>query len=165
MKKIFALFVTTILIVAGFSSTSFAATPKAGATCAKPGIRASDGKNSFSCQKKGKSGVWVLEKKNSESISANKTGGDSGNNSGPQDGSVCDAKGAKNGRSSTGVELECQKGADGKYAWHPAMGGGGSGQSAPTTLADVFGKDKCSGTSTELTAGIIDPAKVSYFLP
>ena len=167
MKKIFSLFVISILIVAGFSSTSFAATPKAGATCAKPGTRASDGKNSFSCQKKGKSGVWVLEKKSSESNSnsGNKLGGNSGNNSGPQDGSVCDAKGGKNGRSSTGVELECQKGTDGKYAWHPAMGGGGGGQSAPTTVADVFGKDKCSGTSTELTAGIIDPAKVSYFVP
>ena len=40
-------------------------------------------------------------------------------NSGPQDGALCDENGPKNGRSSTGVELECQKGGDGKYGWHP----------------------------------------------
>lgn len=164
MKKALTLLLTSFLILAGLSNVASAATPKAGSVCTKPGARASDGKNYFFCQKKGKSGVWTVEGKASGSGNA---GNKSGGNSGPQDGALCDANGAKNGRSASGVELECQKGADGKYAWHSASGGSGGGTSsaAANSLAEVFGKDKCSGTSTEITAGIIDPTKVSYFYP
>jgi len=94
-------------------------------------------------------------------------GSGSGSNSGVQDGSLCSSTGPKNARTSAGVELECQKGSDGKYGWHPAMGGssGGQGGAAPKSLSDVWGKDKCSGTSTKITHGIINPSKVSYFVP
>ena len=36
---------------------------------------------------------------------------------------------------------------------------------APKSISNVWGKDKCSGTSTKITHGIIDPEKVSYFVP
>ena len=95
------------------------------------------------------------------------SGNGSGSNRGVQDGALCSSTGPKNARTSAGVELECQKGGDGKYAWHPPMGGSGGskGGAAPKSLSDVWGKDKCSGTSTKITHGIIDPSKVSYFVP
>jgi hypothetical protein len=95
------------------------------------------------------------------------SGNGSGTNRGAQDGALCSATGPKNARTSAGVELECQKGSDGKYAWHPAMGGssGGQGGAAPKSLSDVWGKDKCSGTSTKITHGITDPSNISYIVP
>ena len=161
MKKPLALVLLLSLFSASLMASANAATPKAGATCSKPGTRATDGKNNFFCQKKGKSGVWAVEGKSGGSNSSN-----AGNRNSVQDGSLCDANGPKNAKSSDGVELECQKGGDGKYAWHPAQGGGG-GNSTPAvnSLSDVLGKGVCSGTSTQITAGIIDVSNVSYFVP
>ena len=44
-------------------------------------------------------------------------------------------------------------------------GNSGPSMAAPKSISDVWGKDKCSGTSTKITHGIIDPEKVSYFVP
>ena len=60
-------------------------------------------------------------------------------NSDPQGGALCDENGPKNARSSTGVELECQKGQDGKSSWRPAgqaftLGGLGSSCSKESEL-------------------------------
>ena len=44
-------------------------------------------------------------------------------------------------------------------------GNSGPSMAAPKSISDIWGKDKCSGTSTKITHGIIDPEKVSYFVP
>lgn len=91
------------------------------------------------------------------------------------DGNLCKSNGPKTAKSAKGVMLECQRGADGKYAWHPAQGsgtgngnGGGNNSSArpaPSSLSNVMGNFNCKGTSTTLTAGFIDTSKVDYIVP
>lgn len=93
------------------------------------------------------------------------------------DGNLCKASGPKTAKSAKGITLECQRGADGKYAWHPAQGsgsgngnGGGNGNSgkspmASNSLQNIMGNMQCKGNSSTLTAGFIDTSKVDYFVP
>jgi len=76
-------------------------------------------------------------------------------NSGPQDGAQCDENGPKNGRISTGVELECQKGGDGKSAWHP-----------PTSTPSPANSPANSCTKMpEFSHNFIDPKYVRVVTP
>jgi hypothetical protein len=76
-------------------------------------------------------------------------------NSGLQDGALCDENGPKNGRSSTGLELECQKGGDGKYAWHPPT---------PSPSSTNSSVNSCT-KKPEFTYNFIDPKYVQVVTP
>lgn len=78
-------------------------------------------------------------------------------NSGPQDGALCDENGPKNARSSTGVELECQKGGDGKYAWHPA--------SQPESPSPSNPPESSCTKKPEFTHNFIDPKYIRVVTP
>jgi len=80
-------------------------------------------------------------------------------NSGPQDGALCDETGPKNGRSSTGIELNCQKGGDGKYAWHPA-----SQPESPSPSSSSSPENSCA-KNPEFTYNFIDPKYVRVVTP
>lgn len=85
------------------------------------------------------------------------------------------------GKTSKGVVAKCVKMPDGKLVWataandphQKASGGSSNSSGSPTngsaksasSLSNIFSGGKCQGTSTKLTDGFADPAKMSYIYP
>ena len=99
------------------------------------------------------------------------------------EGVICDPKESLTGKSSSGKELTCLQGVDGKYAWQPPQsgggtgggtGGGGTGSGASSTddKSYLYGKRLGMSCSKDGVFGLVDGAlavcanaKVRYAMP
>ena len=166
------------------SVNAFAATPKAGATCAKEKRKVVFNGKTYTCVKSGKKFVW------SKGVPVKSTGSGGGTGTGTAtttttvvEGVICDPKESLTGKSSSGKELTCLQGVDGKYAWQPPQSGGGtgggtggggtgSGASSADDKSYLYGKRLGMSCSKDGVFGLVDGAlavcanaKVRYAMP
>ncbi|MFZ4516424.1 MAG: hypothetical protein ACOYN3_08960, partial [Acidimicrobiia bacterium] len=86
--------------------------------------------------------------------------GCSSSSSSAKDGATCSTEGATSGANPV---LQCQRGVDGRLAWHPASGG----DAKPAgSLAEVLGTSCDKNASvTSFSNGVIDAATLDYIYP
>ena len=112
-------------------SPALAAAPKPGSTCKTLNQKITSGGQVYTCIQNGSKKVWskgvkiVIKTTPAPLVTASPSPAQSGassdtlNNTKIIEGYLCDATGPASARDSSGIELFCTKGGDGKYSWRP----------------------------------------------